>query len=318
MKVIEHLATAKNPHISVEIIPPKRGSNIHQLYKAIESVLPYKPAFIDVTSHAAEAILEEMPDGTIKRRTKRKSPGTFGLCAAIKYKYNIDPVPHLLCNGFTREETEDALIELNYLGVENLLLIRGDGQPRKDSAGRTTNNYALDLVKQVANMNQGIYQDMLIDAHPANFCIGVAAYPEKHFESPNLNFDIENLLAKQNAGAEYAVCQMFFSNQYYFSFVEYARKKGVTIPILPGLKILTSKKQLNSIPRSFFVNLPDALVSEILDAPDDKTVLEIGINWTFQQSIELLETGINHLHFYIMQNTTPFIRLMDKLHPKIN
>ncbi|MCZ2355158.1 MAG: methylenetetrahydrofolate reductase [Bacteroidia bacterium] len=317
MKVVEHLALAKNPHISVEIIPPKRGSNIHQLHKAIESVLPYKPAFIDITSHAAEAILEEMPDGTIKRRTKRKSPGTFGLCAAIKYKYNVDPVPHLLCNGFTREETEDALIELNYLGVENLLLIRGDGQPRRDQVGRTVNNHALDLVKQVANMNKGIYQDTLIDAYPSNFCIGVAAYPEKHFESPNLNFDIDNLLAKQNAGAEYAVCQMFFSNQYYFDFVEQARKKGVTIPILPGLKILTSKKQLHSIPRSFFVNLPEELVSDILNATNDKTVLEIGINWAYHQSLGLLEAGLKNLHFYIMQNTSPFISLMSKLSSKL-
>lgn len=314
MKVVEHLERAKRPFISVEIIPPKRGSSIGQIYKAIESILPYNPPFIDVTSHAAEVIWEEMPDGTYKRRVKRKSPGTFGLCAAIKYKFNIDPVPHILCAGFTREETEDALIELNYLGVENLLLIRGDASYKKNiPEGRTTNNYAIDLVSQVAAMNRGQYLDDLIDAGKSNFCIGVAAYPEKHFEAPNKSFDIDRLLKKQQAGAHYAVTQLFYDNAKYFAFVEAARAAGVTMPIIPGLKILAKKNQLSNIPRVFFVDMPDELVERVMKAQDDHQVLEVGIEWAYHQSLELLEKGAPSLHYYIMQNTGPFVRLMDKL-----
>ncbi|MCS7074731.1 MAG: methylenetetrahydrofolate reductase, partial [Bacteroidia bacterium] len=264
-------------------------------------------------SHAAEVIWEEMPDGSFKRRVKRKSPGTFGLCAAIKHKFNIDPVPHLLCNGFTKEETEDALIELHYLGVENLLLIRGDSQIQKDYKNRAVNQYAVDLVKQVSDMNQGIYLDELIDAHPSNFCIGVAAYPEKHFSSPNIAFDIEVLKKKQDNGAHYAVCQMFFDNKYYYQYIEKARAAGVTIPILPGIKILTNRNQLYSIPKAFFVSIPEELTSSIFLAKDDKEVYQIGIDWAYKQSIDLLEHGFLHLHYYIMQNTTPFLKLMNQL-----
>ena len=313
MKVIEHLENNKNPFISIEIIPPKRGSKFQNIYKAIESILEFEPKFIDITSHAAEVIWEEMPDGSYIKRTKRKSPGTFGLCAAIKYKFNIDPVPHILCNGFTREETEDALIELNFLGVENLLLIRGDGQPKPIPQGRSTNQYALDLVKQVVSMNQGKYLDDLIDADATNFCIGVACYPEKHFEAPNLKFDIQNLKNKYEAGADYAVCQMFFNNQYYFDFLKLAKENQIHLPIIPGLKILTSKKQINTIPKSFYIDLPEELIDAIQSAKNDNEVLEIGIDWAYKQSLELLEAGCNNLHFYIMQNTEPFIKLMNKL-----
>jgi len=202
MKVIEHLERAANPFISVEIIPPRRGSNIHKIYNAIESIMPYQPAYIDVTSHAAEVIWEELPGGAYRRKVVRKSPGTFGLCAVIKYKFNVDPVPHILCSGFTREETEDALIELNYLGVENLLLIRGDEKYTKPLPdGKTVNKYAGDLVQQIGDMNNGKYLGDLIDAEPTNFCIGVAAYPEKHIESPNLAFDLNILKQKQDNGA---------------------------------------------------------------------------------------------------------------------
>lgn len=314
MRVIDHLQHASQPFISVEIIPPKRGSNIQQIYKAIESILPYKPAFIDITSHAAEVLYEEMPDGSYKRRTKRKSPGTFGLCAVIKYKFGIDPVPHILCTGFTREETEDALIELNYLGVENLLLIRGDSTYKKPIAeGRTTNAYASDLVQQVHAMNQGQYLDQLIDAGKSNFCIGVAAYPEKHFEAPNLAFDTQNLLRKQQNGAHYAVSQLFYDNQYFDAYVQQARSAGVTIPIIPGLKVLTKKAQLTSIPRVFFINMPDELVGRVMAAKDDAEVQEVGIEWAYRQSIDLLDKGHRCLHFYIMQQTAPFTKLMTRL-----
>ncbi len=314
MQVIEHLAQATRPFVSVEIIPPRRGGNVQQIYKAVESIIPFRPPFIDVTSHAAEVIWEEMPDGSFKRRVKRKSPGTFGLCAAIKYKFNIDPVPHILCNGFTREETEDALIELNYLGVENVLIIRGDSDYRKPIAeGKTVNPYASDLVQQVADMNRGKYLDTLIDALPARFCIGVAAYPEKHFQAPNLAFDIENLKRKQQAGAHYAVTQLFYDNRRYFEFVEQARAAGVTIPILPGLKILTKRSHLNVIPSTFFITMPDELVERVMHAKDDAAVAEVGIEWAYRQSIELLERGAPSLHYYIMQYTSPFVRLMQRL-----
>ncbi len=314
MKVIEHLATTQRPLVSVEIIPPKRGSSFLDIQNAIESILPFHPPFIDITSHAAEIMWEEMPDGTYRRRVKRKSPGTFGLCAAIKYKFNIDPVPHLLCNGFTREETEDALIELHYLGVENLLLIRGDSETKKNvPEGRSINRHAIELVNQVAAMNRGQYLDQLLDAGKTDFCVGVAAYPEKHFEAPNLAFDLDQLKKKQEAGAHYAVTQLFYDNAQYHAFVKHARAAGITLPIIPGLKILTRKSQLTSIPKVFFINFPNELVAQVMAAKDDHQVQQIGIEWAYRQSLDLLDSGAKSLHYYIMQNTGPFVKLMDLL-----
>ena len=314
MKVIEHLAKAKQPLISIEIIPPRRGRNIQKIYDAIESVKPYNPPFIDVTSHSAEVIWEEMKDGTYKRRVKRKSPGTFGLCAAIKYKYGIEPVPHILCNGFTREETEDALIELNYLGIENVLAIRGDAKITKaNRPDRTINTYASDLVHQISNMNKGVYQDELIDAAPTNFCVGVSFYPEKHFEAPNLAFDIDMLKKKQELGADYAVSQMFFNNKAYHDYAAMAKERGVTIPLIPGIKILTGHKQLTSIPRAFFVEIPEEFTDRMLKADTREKRIDVGVDWAYKQAVELLESGAPCVHFYIMSNTTPFIKLMEKL-----
>jgi methylenetetrahydrofolate reductase (NADPH) len=314
MTVLEHLARATTPFVSVEIIPPRRGGSVAQIHKAVESILPYKPPYMDVTSHSAEVIMEEMPDGSYKRRVKRKAPGTFGLCAAIKYKFNIDPVPHLLCTGFTREETEDALIELNYLGVENVLLIRGDNKIQKPIPdGRSANKNAIDLVEQVSGMNRGHYLDALIDAQPAQFCIGVGAYPEKHFESPNLAFDIDILKRKQAAGAHYAVTQLFYDNAHFYAFRDAARAAGVTIPIIPGLKILNRKAQLTSIPKAFFVDLPEELTKDLMAAKDDQQAEQIGIAWATKQAMDLLEHGEKNLHFYIMQNTDPFRTMMANL-----
>jgi len=312
MKVTEHLQSS-NPFVSVEIIPPRRGASFSKIYKAIESILPYSPRYIDITSHAAEIIWEEMSDGTYKKRVKRKSPGTFGICAAIKYKFGIDPVPHILCNGFTKEETEDALIELNFLGVENLLLLRGDATDKPIDQSRQRNVYAIDLVSQVTGLNNGKYLDELIDAEPTNFCLGVACYPEKHFESPNKRYDIDNLLKKQQAGAHYAVCQMFFDNEKFFQYQKDCLQAGVHIPIVPGIKILTTQKHLNVIPRTFYVDLPDELAYLISSASTDKQVQEIGIEWAYKQCLDLLEKDVKNLHFYIMQNTNPFTKLMDKL-----
>lgn len=314
MRVIDHLNSTKNPTISLEIIPPRRGRNIQKLHDAIESVSPFNPPFIDVTSHAAEVVWEEMPDGSFKKKVKRKSPGTFGLCAAIKYKYNLEPVPHILCGGFTREETEDALIELNYLGIENILAIRGDKQNiRPIPQDRTTNVRAVDLVKQVSDMNRGQYIDELIDAAKTNFCVGVACYPEKHFESPNLKFDLQVLKEKQDAGACYAVSQMFYNTQKFLDYVAVARKADIKMPIIPGMKIITSKSQLTRLPSIFHIDLPEELTDRMLAAKTREKEIEVGVEWAYKQSLELLDNGIPYLHFYIMQNTRPFLKLMDKL-----
>lgn len=313
MKVVEHLERAQEPLISVEIIPPKRGANIRDFHRAVESIKPFDIPFINVTSHAADIEWQEMPDGSYRRRVKRKSPGTFGLCAMIKYKYNMDPVPHLLVRGYSREETEDALIELNYLGIENVLAIRGDGAPRPVRADRTANNYAADLIEQVSALNAGRYQDDLMDAAHTDFCVGAACYPEKHFESPNQTFDLAQLKRKQDLGAHYAVTQMFFDNQRFFSFLERARAAGITIPIIPGLKILTSSQQLASIPRAFYVDIPEALTNEMLATKTRKQAREVGIAWAKEQVRELTDAGLPCVHFYVMQNTAPFVRLLEQL-----
>ena len=312
MKVIEHLASATKPLVSVEIIPPRRGRNVERIYEAVASLMPYEPPFIDITSHAAETVWDEVPGGTYRRRVTRKAPGTFGLCAAIKYRFDVDPVPHVLCNGFTREETEDSLIELNYLGIENVLAIRGDGERRAPTDGRSANDGALELVGQVAAMNRGEYLEELAESTPTDFCIGVAAYPEKHEEAPNLERDIGVLVEKQRAGAEYAVTQLFYDNEVFFRFVKACRDQGVTIPIIPGLKILTRRTHVTSIPKTFNVAVPEALVAEVAGASDDG-VADVGIRWAFEQTLQLFEQGVPSAHFYVMQDTGPLVSLLEML-----
>jgi len=313
MKVIELYEKATEPLISFEIIPPRRGKSINGIFESLDQVMPYKPPFIDVTSHAAEAYYEELEDGTVKRHVRRKRPGTIGLCAAIKHRYNVEPVPHLICKGFTREETEDALIELNYLGIQNVLAIRGDdpGSPKPYNKNRLTNEYAIDLVRQIKRMNNGIYQEQLMDASTTDFCIGVGGYPEKHFEAPNIDWDIQRLKEKVDAGADYIVTQMFFDNAPYFDFVERCRKANIDVPIIPGLKILTRYEHLRALPGVFHLNIPEALSREISSDPENAR--EIGIEWAAQQCQELLDKGVPGLHFYIMADPTPAVRLMEKL-----
>ena len=314
MKVTEHLDKAKKPLISFEIIPLPRGGDINLLFNIVDVLMKYDPPFIDVTSHSSEVQFEETPNG-IRKKVKRKRPGTIGISVAIKNRYSVDTVPHILCNGFTREETEDALIELNYLGIENVLAVRGDdiGYKKPIPEGRTSNIYALDLVKQVTDMNNGKYlEDDLLDAAPTNFCIGVGGYPEKHFESPNLTSDIKFAKEKVDAGAHYIVTQMFYDNRYFFEFVRKCREAGITVPIIPGLKILTGKKQLNLIPKKFFVDIPEELSSEISEAKPEH-VKDIGVEWTAKQCEELLNKGIPSLHFYIMQDSRPIENLFTRL-----
>jgi methylenetetrahydrofolate reductase (NADPH) len=315
MKVIEHLDKANESLISFEIIPPKRGGSFKQLVSVLDDLAKYNPPFIDITSHAAEVIYEETPDGDVKVKVKRKRPGTLGICALIQHKYNIDAVPHVICNGFTKEETEDFLIELQYLGIENLLAVKGDDQAYQKplKLGRSVNHHAVDLVRQINDMNHGKYlEEALLDAQPTDFSVGVAGYPEKHFEAPNLKIDLMFTKEKVDAGADYIVTQMFFDNKKYFEYVEKAREIGINVPIIPGLKIITNKNQIRSIPKDFYIDLPDELIDEILSA-DDKHVLEIGVNWTTKQAEELLNAGVPSVHFYVMQKTKPIKMVMKKL-----
>ena len=302
MKVTEHLDRAERPLISFEIIPPKRGGNVRSIMALVDDLVKHQPPFIDITSHPAEVVYEETPEG-IQRHIKRKRPGTLGVCALIQNKYNIDAVPHVLCQGFTQQETEDFLIELRYLGIDNLLAIRGDEKgyrkPLRD--GRTANDYARDLISQIRNMNEGNYLDTYLDAAPTEFCIGCAGYPEKHFEAPNLETDIRRVKEKVDAGAEYIVTQMFFENRHYFEYVEKCRAAGITVPIIPGLKILTTKRHLRSIPSVFHCEIPKALSDEI-EAADKKHVKEIGVQWAVQQTAELISRGTPSVHFYVMSN----------------
>ncbi|MFO8030360.1 MAG: methylenetetrahydrofolate reductase [Cyclonatronaceae bacterium] len=317
MKVTEHYEKTRDPLISFEIIPPKRGGSVKRVFETLDALHKYHPPFIDVTSHAAEAQYEEQPDGTVRRHTRRKRPGTIGLCAAIKHRYNVDPIPHLICKGFTQEETEDALIELNYLGIENVLAIRGDdhGYQKPIQKSRGVNEYAVDLVRQIKRMNSGVYLEELIDAHETDFCIGVGGYPEKHIQAPNLEFDIARLKEKVDAGADYVVTQMFFDNASFFHFEEKCRQAGIDIPIVPGLKILTTVRHLNLLPQYFHLSIPEPLTREVSADPD--RALDIGIEWAAGQCRELLEQGVPGLHFYVMGNPDPAIRVIDQLdvHP---
>ncbi len=315
MKVTEHLELAKGqPLISFEIIPPLRGGDLKSLLVLIEDLVQHKPPFIDITSHAAEVIYEETSHGII-RRIKRKRPGTLGVCALIQNKYQVDAVPHVLCQGFTRQETEDFLIELRYLGIDNILAIRGDdsGYKKKLDHGRTRNVFAVDLIRQARDMNDGKYlEDDLLDADPTDFCIGAAGYPEKHFEAPNLASDVRWVKAKVDGGADYVVTQMFFDNKHYFRFVDECRAAGVDVPVIPGLKIIRTKRQLTSIPRTFHCDIPQELADEI-EASDKKNVTDIGVEWAVRQTQELLDKGVPSVHFYVMQSSTAINAVLPKL-----
>lgn len=316
MKVIEHLANAqrdKKPIFSYEIIPPTRGKSSTEITEIVEKLLPYHPPFIDVTSHAATQVQEIQGDGTVKKKKVRKRPGTIGICGIIQNRFKIDTVAHILCQGFTREETEDALIELGYLGIHNVLALRGDEPNFKKihDADRSENIYANDLVSQISDINNGKFIDGEDDGTSMNFCLGVAGYPEKHFEASSLKEDVKNLKKKIDAGGEYIVSQMFYDNKYFFDFAKECRSQEIQTPIIPGLKVLTSVKQLTSVPKNFHLDIPKELQEEVLANP--KHVKEIGIKWTQQQCEELLNAGAPCIHFYIMNNPDPVIKIVNKL-----
>ena len=308
MKITQHISEAKETLFSFELLPPLKGENIQQINGTVEHLLEFNPAFVDVTYHREEYLYREMTGGLLKKRTVRKRPGTVGICAAISHKYNLDTVPHIICGGFTKEETENALIDLDFVGVENVLVLRGDpirgeGRFKGEADGHS---YAIDLVNQVADMNRGKYLDPeLKNSNATNFCLGVAGYPEKHFEAPNLSSDLRWLKRKVEDGAEYIITQMFFDNQAYFDFVSKCREHGIDIPIIPGLKPLTTKRQLTSLPQNFYVNMPDELVRMIENAASKEAVKEAGVAWCIQQAKELKAANVPVLHFYTMGKAHP-------------
>jgi methylenetetrahydrofolate reductase (NADPH) len=303
MKVIEHINQATDTLVSFEILPPLKGKTINSIYNHLDPLMEFKPSFINVTYHRSEQIFKKKADGTFEKVEIRKRPGTVGICAAIMNHYKIDAVPHLICGGFTKRETEDALIDLNFLGIDNVLVLRGDAtkneasfEPEPDG-----NRYAIDLLKQTVDLNHGIYlEEDIREGFRTHFCIGIAGYPEKHFEAPNLKSDMDFLKAKVAAGAEYIVTQMFFDNSKYFAFVEHCRAEGITIPIIPGLKPITNKKQLNVIPRTFHVDIPTDLSNEIQRCKTDEDCEKVGTEWLITQSKELKKAGVPVLHYYTL------------------
>lgn len=303
MKVTEHIAQAKDTLISFEILPPLKGKSIESIYEHLDPLMEFKPAFINVTYHRSEHMFKKRADGTFEKVEIRKRPGTVGICAALMNHYNVDAVPHLICGGFSREETENALIDLNFLGVDNVLVLRGDA-PKNETFFEPEphgHRYAQELLQQVVNMNNGIYlEEDLQSGVKTNFCIGVAGYPEKHFEAPNMQTDMAYLKKKVENGADYIVTQMFFDNKKFIDFVSKCREAGITVPIIPGLKPITTRKQLTVLPRTFHVDIPADLADEILKCKTDKDVEEVGTQWLIQQSKELKEFGVPVLHYYTL------------------
>jgi methylenetetrahydrofolate reductase (NADPH) len=308
MKITQHLKEAKSTLFSFELLPPLKGENIDRIHDVVETLMEYSPSFVDVTYHREEYVYREVSGGLLEKRTVRKRPGTVGICAAIQHKYNLDAVPHIICGGFSKEETENALIDLDFVGVENVLVLRGDpirseGRFKAESDGHA---YAIDLLNQVADMNRGQYLDPeLRNTNSTDFCIGIAGYPEKHFEAPNAASDLRWLKRKVEDGAEYIITQMFFDNKAYFEFVKACRESGIDVPIIPGLKPLATRRQLQALPQNFHVNMPDELVRAAEQAQDDRAIKAIGIEWCIQQAKELKEAGVPALHFYTMGRAEP-------------
>jgi methylenetetrahydrofolate reductase (NADPH) len=318
MKVTEHLKNANGRTLfTIEILPPLKGENIQSLFDNLDPLMEFKPPFIDVTYHREEYVYKKMESGLLEKRSTRKRPGTVGICAAIQNKYKIDTVPHIICGGFSREETENALIDLHFLGIDNILVLQGDAikteskfVPEPDG-----HRYASELLQQVKKMNNGLYiDDELQGTSPTNFCIGVAGYPEKHFSAPNLKVDLKYLKLKVDLGAEYIVTQMFFDNKKYFDFVDECQKAGINVPIIPGIKPITGKNQLNVLPKTFHIDIPEDLSDAVEQCKDNLAVKEVGIEWCIQQSKELIKQNVPTLHFYSMGKSDPIYRIAKALY----
>ena len=309
MKVIEHINNATDTQFSYEIIPPLRGKGIKIIIDMIEDLKKFNPPFIDVTSHSSSA--QKFQDG--RTILKRKRPGTISICGIIQNRFNIDTVAHLVCNGFTKEETEDALIELSFLGIKNILAISGDGNPKKIiQDGKSINNNSLELIHQVKNLSQGNYLHEIANSSTIDMCVGIGCYPEKHAFSNDFDQEIDLLKQKIAAGASYAVTQMFFENDKYFAFVDRCRKENITIPIIPGIKILDKPRQIDILPKIFDIKLPDELRNEAVE--NIEHIQEVGTRWAIKQSEELINAGVPIIHYYLMNDTSCMLNILNHLH----
>jgi methylenetetrahydrofolate reductase (NADPH) len=316
MKVTEYITQAKDTLFSFEILPPLKGEHFEQINRNIQELLAFNPAFIDVTYHQQEVEYRELENGEIQKRAVRKRPGTVGIAAAVQYKTGVDVVPHLICGGFSKEETENALIDLHFLGINNIMLLRGDPPANQRSFTPELNghHYALGLVNQVNNMNNGLYLDEEIqNTHATDFCIGVAGYPEKHAEAPNAQLDLQYLKQKVDAGADYIVTQMFYDNSKYFNFVDDCRSIGIEVPIIPGLKPIATQKQLVNLPQTFHIDIPEELANEVLKCKDNKAVRQVGVEWAIAQSKELAQKGAPAIHFYTMGKSDNIMKIVKEV-----
>lgn len=317
MKVTDHFNNARDETlISFEVLPPLKGGSMQDIFDTLDPLMDFNPPFVDVTYHREEFIYNKQDSGYYEKIAIRKRPGTVGICASIMHRYGVDAIPHLICGGFSVEETENALIDLNFLGINNVLALRGDARQfeTKFIAEPNGHRYASDLIKQINKMNAGHYLDPNIEnGSKTEFCIGVAGYPEKHFESPSIASDLRYTKEKIEAGGSYIVTQMFYDNQKFFDYVKACRDIGITVPIVPGLKPLTKRYQLNSIPRRFFVNMPEELVKEMEKAKGAEQIQQVGIDWAIHQSKELKAAGVPCLHFYTMGDAKTIRKILEKI-----
>ena len=316
MKVTDHIKKANGKTLfSFEILPPVKGQSVQSIFDAIDPLMEFNPPFIDVTYHREEYIYKKRENGLLEKVSTRKRPGTVGICAAIINKYSVDAVPHIICGGFTKEETENALIDLDFLGIDNVLVLRGDAIKSEKAfiPEEGGHHYASDLLQQVKDLNEGIYLHDEVEGAKTNFSIGIAGYPEKHFEAPSLKSDLKYLKKKVDMGAEYIVTQMFFDNQKYFDFVKKCRETGIAVPIIPGLKPITTLKQMTVLPSFFHVDLPDDLVDALEQCKDNKQAREVGIEWAISQSKELIANGAPCLHYYTMSKSSTVKKVAEAL-----
>ncbi|MBI9041525.1 methylenetetrahydrofolate reductase [NAD(P)H] [Lutibacter sp.] len=304
MKVTDHIKNAHGKTLfSFEIVPPQKGQNIEDLYSNVDPLMEFNPPFIDVTTSREEYVYIKKENGLLEQKMTRMRPGTVGICAALKYKYDVDAIPHVLCGGFTKEETEYVLVDCHYLGLDNIMALRGDAMKHEPYFKPTVggNSYAFELVQQIKELNEGKYLHNIIEtANKSDFCIGVAGYPEKHLEAPNMDTDLKRLKEKVDAGADYVVTQMFFDNKKYFEFVEKARKMGIKVPIIPGIKPIAVQRHLQVLPQVFRLDLPEDLITAVDKCKDSKQIRQVGIEWAIQQSKELIKSGVPVVHFYSM------------------
>jgi len=313
MSVIDKIKNSNGPLFTFELLPPLKGHSIDRAYKAIDRLIEFQPAYINFTTHRNEITYRERPDGLLEKRVTRLRPGTVALAAAVKYKYNITVVPHILCGGFTKEETENVLIEMNFLGIDDVLALRGDPQrgTRTFIPEKEGHTHTYELVKQIINMNHGKYlEETLVDTTPTDFCIGVAGYPEKHVEAPNMQTDFEYLKQKVEAGASYIVTQMFFDNSKFLRFRDECKKTGINVPVIAGLKPISNLNDINLLPQTFHIDVPNDLVSAIRKCKTDKEAREVGIEWTTMQSKELIKEGVPGLHYYTLGRSDNIARIV--------